>query len=72
MLRYPKPIEAIRHVETVQHGRGGLVTRITMRLDNGHAVRFHEVAIGGSVTICDSRADAFEVIRRQVPRRGVT
>jgi hypothetical protein len=43
-----------------------------MRLDTGHAVRFHEVAIGGSVTICHSRADAFEVIRRQAPKRGVT
>jgi hypothetical protein len=38
-----------------------------MRLDNGHVVRFHEVAIGGSVTICDSRADAFEVIRARRP-----
>jgi hypothetical protein len=59
-------------VETVQHARGGLVTRITMRLDNGHVVRFHEVAIGGSVMICDSRADAFEVIRARAPKRGVT
>jgi hypothetical protein len=48
------------------------VTGITMRLDNGHSVRFHEVAIGGSVTICNTRADAFEVIRRQTPKRGVT
>lgn len=63
MTLYPEPLDQIRHVEPVQHARGGIVTRVTMRLDNGRAVTFYEVALGGSVSICDSRADAFETIR---------
>lgn len=63
MTLHPEPIEQIRHVEPVQHARGGLVTRITMRLDNGRAVTFYEVASGGSVNVCASRDDAFEIIR---------
>ena len=63
MTLYPEPIEQIRHVEPVQHARGGRITRVTMRLDNGRALSWYEVAIGGHVATCDSRADAFEFIR---------
>lgn len=60
---FPEPIEQIRHVEPVQSARGGVITRVTMRLSDGHTVSFYEAAIGGRVTPCDSRADAFAIIR---------
>jgi hypothetical protein len=64
MARYPETVDQIRLVEPVQHARGGRMTRVIMRLDNGRAVSFYEVAIGGCAAICGSRADAFEFIRR--------
>jgi hypothetical protein len=63
MARYPEPIEEIRHVETVQT-RGGRVTRVTIRLDNGRAVSFYELAMAGQILCCVSRQKAFAVIRQ--------
>jgi hypothetical protein len=34
-----------------------------MRLSNGRVVTWYELAIGGRVTVCDSRAEAFEIIK---------
>jgi hypothetical protein len=35
-----------------------------MRLSNGRAVSWYELAIGGRVTVCDCPREAYEIIRR--------
>jgi hypothetical protein len=61
--RFPEPIEFIRHFDPVRRARGGHVRRVIVRLSNGRASSFYEASIRGSVTTCEDRGTAFDVLR---------
>lgn len=60
---YPEAIEQIRHLEPVQPARGGRITRVIVRLSNGRAMSFYEVAINGCIVPCDTLREAFDACR---------
>jgi hypothetical protein len=70
VVEQPKPraelaerVEVIQQRSPVQPARGGRIARVTVRLTKGRAVSFHEVAAGGLVTACETRAEAFALAR---------
>jgi hypothetical protein len=60
---FPEPVEIIRNIDPVYWARGGYVYKTTIRLSDGRIVSFYEAMCAGAVTVCDTRPQAFEVLR---------
>jgi hypothetical protein len=62
MTRRPECVALIRRVGPVQHAKGGIVTRVVARLDDGHTAWF-ELSLNGHTRPCEGHAEAFEIVR---------